>query len=72
MAVQKDYLMTRKDGVKLYRNYSDEGKYIIQDQTGVKYGEAIDVESAPYTYTETDELIPVPEEEKPVEDAPAE
>ncbi|MEE1261482.1 hypothetical protein [Ruminococcus sp.] len=30
---------------------------ICQDQTGTLYDEAIDVEDAPYTYTETD--IPV-------------
>lgn len=43
--------------------YSDNGGYyILQNETGVKYSEAIDVESAPYTYSETDELIPVEEE----------
>jgi hypothetical protein len=31
----------------------------LQNETGVKYGEAIDVEGAPYTYSETDELIPI-------------
>lgn len=55
--VIKEFFETRDDGVNLYRNYSDEGFYIIQDQTGAKYAEAIDVEDAPYTYTETDEPI---------------
>ena len=55
--VVKEFYRTREDGVNLYRNYSDEGYYIIQDQTGAKYAEAIDVEDAPYTYTETDESI---------------
>lgn len=55
--IVKDFYKTREDGVNLYRTYSDEGFYIIQDQTGVKYVEAIDVEDAPYTYTETDEPI---------------
>ena len=41
------------------RTYSDLNKYIIQDQTGNKYEEAIDVFEATYTYTETDEDIPV-------------
>jgi hypothetical protein len=54
-----EYFMTRKDGVVLNRTYSDAGFYILQNETGIKYSEAVDVEGAPYTYTETDELIPV-------------
>ena len=53
----KDFYKTREDGVNLYRTYSDEGMMILQNETGVKYSEAIDVEDAPYTYTETDEPI---------------
>lgn len=53
----KEYYLTRTDGVKLYRNYSDKNVYIKQDQTGIEYSEAIDVENAPYTYTETDKPI---------------
>lgn len=49
--------MTREDGVKLHRTYSDEGKVILQNETGNRYEEAIDVESAGFTYTETDEYI---------------
>ena len=52
-----EYFKTRADGVKLSRTYSDEGKAIIQNETGIVYAEAIDVEDAPYTYTETNELI---------------
>ena len=55
--VIKEYYLTRTDGVKLYRNYSDKNVYIKQDQTGIEYDEAIDVENAPYTYTETDKPI---------------
>ena len=44
-------------GKKLYRTYSDEGLYIRQIQTGIIYDEAIDIENAPYTYVETNELI---------------
>lgn len=51
----KEFYMTRSDGVKLYRNYSDEGKFIIQNETGIVYDEAIDVENAPYTYSESAE-----------------
>ena len=64
MALKKEFYRTREDGVNLYRNYSDEGYYIIQNETGAKYEEAIDVEDAPYTYTETDEKIEVPEEQE--------
>lgn len=54
MIVKEEY-KTRTDGVKLFRIYSDEGKQIIQNETGIVYEEAIDVENAPYTYTESDE-----------------
>ena len=50
-----EFYKTRKDGVKLIRTYSDEGKLIVQNETGVSYSEAIDVEDAPYTYSESDE-----------------
>lgn len=39
----------------LVRTYSDIGMFIIQDQTGNKYSEAIDIENSGYTYTESDE-----------------
>lgn len=52
-----EYYMTRSDGVKLYRTYSDEGMMMIQNETGIKYGEAVDVENSGYTYTETDEPV---------------
>jgi hypothetical protein len=55
--IVKEEFRTRADGVKLFRTYSDEGKYIIQNETGVTYSEAIDVENAPYTYTESVEDI---------------
>ena len=51
MIVKEEY-MTRADGVKLFRTYSDEGRQIIQNETGIVYSEAIDVENAPYTYSE--------------------
>lgn len=41
---------------------SNDNKYIMQDQTGVLYEEAIDILDSTYTYTETDEDIPTPEE----------
>jgi hypothetical protein len=54
MIIKEEY-KTRADGVKLFRTYSDEGKLLIQNETGIKYTEAIDVENAPYTYSESDE-----------------
>ncbi len=56
MIIKEEY-KTRADGVKLFRTYSDEGKLIIQNETGIVYAEAIDVESAPYTYSESTEDI---------------
>lgn len=50
--VKKEEYLTRKDGVKLYRIYSDEGKSIVQNETGIIYSEAIDVENALFTYSE--------------------
>ena len=49
-----EYYRTREDGVKLYRTYSDSGKVLVQNETGMLYSEAIDVESAGFTYAETD------------------
>lgn len=49
--------MERSDGVKLYRTYSDEGFYVLQNETGIEYSEAVDVEDAAFTYSETDKVI---------------
>lgn len=57
MAVVKEYLMTRADGVRLYRSYSDRNFYIKQFPTLIEYAEAVDVEDAPYVYIETDKPI---------------
>ena len=58
--VVREFYRTREDGVNLFRTYSDEGMYILQNETQIQYSEAIDVENAPYTYSETD--IPIEEE----------
>ena len=34
---------------------------LVQNETGIEYAEAIDVEDAPYTYSETDKLVEEPE-----------
>ena len=60
--IKREYYKTRrKDGVKLYRTYSDENYKIKQIETGFIFDEAIDVEDAPFTYEETEELIEVEE-----------
>lgn len=53
----REFCATRFDGVNLYRTYSDENKMIIQNETSYEYSEAIDVEDAPYTYSELNKLI---------------
>lgn len=59
----REFYLTRKDGVNLYRTYSDEGFYIVQNETNIEYSEAVDVEDAPYTYSETDKIVEVDENE---------
>lgn len=49
--------MTRYDGVNLYKTYSDSNLYIRKVGTDEIYSEAIDVESADFTYEETETLI---------------
>ena len=56
----KEFYKTRKDGVNLYRTYSDSKLMIKQVETGNIYTEAIDVENAAYTYEETD--VPIDED----------
>jgi hypothetical protein len=41
--IKKEYYKTRKDGVKLYKTYSDTDHQIINKKTGVVYSEAIDI-----------------------------
>ncbi len=62
MAVIKEYFDIRPDGVRLFHTYSDEGFTLLQNETGIEYSEAIDVEDAPYTYTETNNKIEEEEE----------
>ena len=53
----REFYITRKDGVNLYKTYSDKDVYIIKQGTDEKYDEAIDVENTNYTYEETEEII---------------
>lgn len=59
--VVREFYKTRRDGVNLYRTYSDGGKMLVQNETGIEYAEAIDVDGAPFTYSETDKLVEEPE-----------
>lgn len=63
MAIVTEYYKTRGDGVRLVRTHSDQDFMIRQKQTGNLYDEAIDVEGAPYTYEETDQVIEISAEE---------
>ena len=62
----KEFYIKRKDGVNLYRTYSDENYKIRQIETDVLYDEAIDVEDSTYTYEETN--IPIEKEVEYEED----
>ena len=56
----KELYTTRNDGVVLYRTYSDAKKMIHKIDTEEYYAEAIDVETAPWFYEETD--MPIEDE----------
>jgi hypothetical protein len=60
MIVQENLII---NGRKLVKTYSDNAKYIIQNETGVEYTEAVDVPNK-YTYTESETIIEE-EESKP-------
>lgn len=62
--IVKEYFGTRKDGVKLYKTYSDKKMQIQKFGTQEYYDEAIDVENAKFIYIETNKPI----EEGGVED----
>ena len=55
--IQRELL---KNGA-LIRHYSDEGKMLLQVETGLEYAEAVDVVPCQYTYEETDKRIPMEE-----------
>lgn len=55
--IVREFYEVRSDGVRLFKTYSDSGFYIKQNESGNIYSEAVDVENAPFTYSETDEQI---------------
>lgn len=56
MIIRKFY-KTREDNVNLYHIYSDKGMEILQIDTGLIYGDVIDVENSLHTYEETQNPI---------------
>lgn len=62
--VVKEFFRQRKDGVNLYKTYSDANFYIQKVNTNEIYISAIDVEGATFEYVETDKII----EDKLVDD----
>ena len=55
--IVKEFYATRKDGVNLYKTYSNKNVYIKKQGTDEEYDIAIDVENALYVYEETDRKI---------------
>ena len=47
----------------LIRHFSDEGKVLLQVETGAKYSDPIDVYPCPFTYVETEEYAQGEDEE---------
>lgn len=70
--VVTEFYQTLSDGTVLVKSYSDTNHYIIQDETGIEYSEAVDPEKMGRTYTESDRVIEgfeaVPEESRMVEE----
>ena len=52
MAIKKELVAETADGVKLYRTFSDVNRKILQNETGIIFDDAVDVENAEFTYTE--------------------
>ncbi len=57
MAIVKEFILKRADGKEIYRCYSDDHRYIIQNETGILYESAEDVYPCKYTYSESKDYI---------------
>ncbi len=55
--IVKEFFMTRKDGVRLFKTFSTENLKIRKLGSNEVYDTAIDIENAPYTYVETNEPV---------------
>lgn len=58
MAIKKEFCFELADGTTLYRTFSDAGKQILQNETGVIFEDAVDVEGAIFSYSETETNVP--------------
>ena len=47
----------------LIRHYSDDGHNLLQVETGIVYGEAVDIYPCPYTYEEVEREYDIVKEE---------
>lgn len=52
----------------LVRHYSDQGFMLLQNETGIKYSDPVDVAPCRYTYTETDEPVDPVEVDSEIEE----
>lgn len=52
--IKEEYVLTRSDGVEIRRHYSDDHRYLIQQETGLVFESAEDVMPCKYTYVEGD------------------
>ncbi len=59
-----EFYSTRKDGVNLYKTYSDNNLMIQKVGTNEIYSEAVDVENSGFEYVETDTPVPERKERK--------
>ena len=57
--IVREFYKTRKDGVQLFRTFSDNGFKINKIGTNEVYDDAIDVDAATFFYIETKEKIEV-------------
>lgn len=62
--IQTEFL---NDGT-LIKHYSDAGYMLLQNETGMKYADPIDIVPCQYTYSETDELIEESEDMSEIEE----
>lgn len=57
--IVKEFYRTRADGVNLVRTFSNNGLKIRKVGTDEVYDEAIDLESQPFVYEETEIVIEI-------------
>ena len=62
--IQTEFL---NDGT-LIKHYSDAGYMLLQNETGMKYADPIDIVPCQYTYSETDEPIEESEDMSVIEE----